>query len=169
MRPAGGAAKGAPAGALVVVVVVYGDVRETGERELVKVPPGLLFREWGGELTWRARGRHRARAGAGVSFRTSVYRLTFRALPLKLVRGGGRDGRLGGLPEQKLFVLMVHAPASLSLTWLVQSVAMPTRTHAHSGGLKHGGGNTVVLEASRSGPDRAPIPPQPTLRAANSG
>jgi hypothetical protein len=43
--PAGGAAKGAPAGALVVVVVAYGDVRGTEERWLEKVPLWLLSPE----------------------------------------------------------------------------------------------------------------------------
>ena len=60
MRPAGGAAKARPAGALVVVVVVYGDVRETGERELVKVPLTSLFREWRGDCAG-------ARVGQGSS------------------------------------------------------------------------------------------------------
>jgi hypothetical protein len=50
--PAGGAAKGAPAGALIVVGAAYGDVREIDELGLVKIPPELLFRLSNEDCAW---------------------------------------------------------------------------------------------------------------------
>jgi hypothetical protein len=53
--PAGGAVKGAPAGALIVVGAAYGDVRETDELGLVKIPPELLFRLSKEDCAWQPR------------------------------------------------------------------------------------------------------------------
>ena len=50
--PASGAVKARPAGALIVVGAAYGDVRETDELGLVKIPPEPLFRLSNEDCAW---------------------------------------------------------------------------------------------------------------------